>query len=122
MINLDLVKENFTKRTKAVVAVHYGSHIVDVNEIKHFCTENKILLIEDAAQAFGSKIDNINAGTVGDYGCYSFHETKNIHCGLGGAFVRIMKKAMKKQSRYGSEAQIGKKKLEVWLINILGWS
>lgn len=87
MISPEILQENISSKTKAVVAVHYGSHIADVEELKKICELNDILLIEDAAQAFGSKINDKNVGTYGNYGCFSFHETKNLHCGLGGAFV-----------------------------------
>jgi dTDP-4-amino-4,6-dideoxygalactose transaminase len=58
-----------------------------LDEIKNICEDENLIFIEDAAQAFGSKFKDKYAGTYGNYGCFSFHETKNIHCGMGGAFV-----------------------------------
>ena len=85
MIDVADVLKKINKRTKAIVAVHYGGHPAKILELRKICKKNKIMLIEDAAQGFGCTINNKQLGTFGDIGCYSFHETKNIHSGLGGA-------------------------------------
>jgi dTDP-4-amino-4,6-dideoxygalactose transaminase len=71
----------------ALVVVHYAGQLCDMPTIKTFCESHEILLVEDAAQAFGCELFGQHAGTFGDFGAFSFHETKNIHCGLGGALV-----------------------------------
>ena len=75
------------KNVLAIVNVNYGSYVNNINEFKNICLKNKIYLIEDAAQAYGSLFKNKNIGTFGDFGCFSFHETKNIQSGLGGALI-----------------------------------
>lgn len=86
-LNPKEVEKNISKNTCGVVAVHYGSHLSELEQLKQICDDNNLVLVEDAAQAFGSAYRKKMAGTYGNYGCFSFHETKNLHCGLGGAFV-----------------------------------
>ena len=71
----------------ALIVVHYAGQMCDMPAIKSFCDDHNIFLVEDAAQAFGCEMKGKHAGTFGDFGAFSFHETKNIHCGLGGALV-----------------------------------
>ena len=79
------IKSKVSKKTCAIVIIHYQGFCVDyIFELKKFCKNNGIFLIEDAAQAFGSFFKNKHLGTIGDFGCYSFHHTKNIHSGIGG--------------------------------------
>lgn len=87
MIDINEVKKSITKKTKVLVAVHYGSFAAELKDLKKLCTKHKIKLVEDAAQSFGSFLNNKAIGTFGDIGCYSFHETKNIHAGLSGAIT-----------------------------------
>ena len=96
MINLENIKKLKTNYTKAVIVVHYGAFCINLSKILKYCKNNNIYLIEDAAQAFGSKKNNNFYGTIGDFGCYSFHETKNIHSGLGGALYVKNKKDFQK--------------------------
>ena len=61
-------------------------------QIKNICLKNKLYLVEDAAQSFNSFFKKKAVGTFGDFGCYSFHETKNLHAGMSGALVLKNKK------------------------------
>ena len=81
------IQQACTNRTKAIVAVHYGGYNNEIDAISSFCAENNIILIEDAACALGSQYDGRYLGTFGDLATFSFHETKNITCGKGGALV-----------------------------------
>lgn len=74
-------------RTKAIVVVHYAGVPCEMDAIKKIAKVNKLIIIEDAAQAILSKYKDQYAGTIGDFGCLSFHETKNIQCGEGGALL-----------------------------------
>jgi perosamine synthetase len=89
VVSLNTIKKCITSNTKAVVVVHlYGFIIPDILDIANYCKENDILLIEDVAQAMGTKIDNKMAGTFGDFGVFSFHSHKNMTTlGEGGMLV-----------------------------------
>ena len=96
-LSYESVLNNYNKNTKAVVLVHIGGIISkDIFKIKKFCSEKKIFLIEDAAQAHGSKINNIYAGTFGDFGAFSFYSTKIITTGEGGMITFKNKKYFNK--------------------------
>jgi dTDP-4-amino-4,6-dideoxygalactose transaminase len=78
--------------TKAIVCVHYAGYPCDLTELRTLCDQHKLFLIEDAAQAIGAfhiapNGTQIPAGSVGDFAAFSFHDTKNIHCGEGGACI-----------------------------------
>jgi dTDP-4-amino-4,6-dideoxygalactose transaminase len=81
------IKRLLTNKTRAVVACHYGSNLAPVEELARICKENGVPLIEDFAQSFGATLNGKRAGLFGDLACTSFHQTKNIHCGLGGALI-----------------------------------
>ncbi len=86
-VSLSTIKKYTSKRTRAVIAVHYGGVCNDIDAIAEHCDDEKIILIEDAAQAYGSVYKNKKLGTFGLMGCYSFHGTKNDVSGEGGALV-----------------------------------
>ena len=97
-INEDLISRSITKRTKAIIVVHYAGFACDMLKIKKIAKKNNIFLIEDAAQSFLSKYKSKYLGTIGDIGCISFHETKNITSAEGGAILINNKKLIKKCS------------------------
>ena len=76
-----------SKKTKAVVVVHYAGIACDIDTIKEVIKGSNIILIEDAAQAFDSYYKGKPLGTFGVVSTFSFHETKNITCGEGGLLV-----------------------------------
>lgn len=88
-LNIDstLIEAAITPRTKALVVVHYAGVACNMDAIKAICLKHKILLIEDAAHAFGACYNDTLLGTLGDYGVISFDHTKNIHCGQGGMLL-----------------------------------
>jgi dTDP-4-amino-4,6-dideoxygalactose transaminase len=86
-INPDDINRVITDRTKVIMPVHYGGVACRMDEIVEIAKKKDIYIIEDAAQAIGSKYKGKYLGTIGNIGCYSFHETKNITCGEGGALV-----------------------------------
>ena len=97
MPNFFEIKKKITKKTKAIVLIHYQGYSVDyLEELKNLCKRKKILFVEDAAQAFGSYYKNKPLGSFGDFACFSFHETKNIHSGTGGLLVVNNKKFLNK--------------------------
>ncbi len=88
-LNLDETKIEaaITKKTKAIVPVHYAGVACEMDTIKAIAEKHHLLVIEDAAQGYDAYYKNKPLGTIGDMGCFSFHETKNIMAGEGGLFV-----------------------------------
>ena len=88
-LNIDhkLIEASITSKTKAIVVVHYAGIVCDMEKIQEICRKHNLYLIEDAAQALLSKYNNQFAGTFGHLACFSFHETKNIISGEGGALI-----------------------------------
>ena len=76
-----------TDRTRVVVAVHYGGVGCDMAALGALAAERGLLLVEDAAQGIGASVDGRALGTIGELGALSFHETKNVSCGEGGALL-----------------------------------
>jgi Predicted pyridoxal phosphate-dependent enzyme apparently involved in regulation of cell wall biogenesis len=83
-IDVEAVRSAVTDRTRAVLAIHYAGVPFAVAELSELARERGLLVIEDAAHAFGSAVDGCEAGTFGDLAVFSFHHTKNISCGEGG--------------------------------------
>jgi len=86
-MNIDekLIEEAVTARTKAIVPVHYAGVACEMDTIMEIAREFNLLVIEDAAQGVLSTYKGKTLGTIGQLGGLSFHETKNIICGEGGA-------------------------------------
>lgn len=97
MPSFDQIKKLVTKKTRAIVIVHYQGFSVDyLDKLQEFCRKKNIFLVEDAAQAMGSYFKDKPLGSYGDFGCISFHHTKNIHSGIGGLLILNNKKLKKK--------------------------
>lgn len=86
-INEQLIENAITDKTKAIVPVHYAGVSCEMDVIMDLANKYNLLVIEDAAQGIMSKYRGKALGTIGDYGCYSFHETKNFSMGEGGALL-----------------------------------
>ncbi len=83
-IDVDHVRQLITKKTKAVVAVHYAGVACDMNPLMQLAEKNNFFVVEDAAQAIDSYYNGRPLGSIGHLACFSFHETKNIISGEGG--------------------------------------
>lgn len=79
------IREKITDKTKAIMIVHWGGYPCDMDEIQTIANEYDLLVIEDAAHAFGAKYKNKNIGTISDYTCFSFQSIKHLTTGDGGA-------------------------------------
>jgi dTDP-4-amino-4,6-dideoxygalactose transaminase len=88
-LNIDeaLIEVAITARTKAIVTVHYAGVACEMDSIMDIANRHKLLVIEDAAQGVMAKYKGRHLGSIGHLGCYSFHETKNIISGEGGALL-----------------------------------
>ena len=88
-MNLDerLIEDAITEKTKVIVPVHYAGVGCAMDEIMEIAARHHLMVVEDAAQGVYAYYNGRALGTIGDFGCYSFHETKNYSMGEGGALV-----------------------------------
>lgn len=104
-MNIDplCVEKAITKRTKAIVPVHYAGIGCQMEKLLALTDNNRIAIIEDAAQAYKAEYNSRLLGTIGNFSAISFHDTKNITCGEGGALIV-------NDSRYAERAEIIREK------------
>ena len=104
-MNMDetLIEDAITPRTKAIVPVHYAGVACEMDTIMDIAKRHHLLVIEDAAQGIMSTYKGQALGAIGDFGCFSFHETKNYSMGEGGALLI-------KDPQYVEEAEIIREK------------
>ncbi|MGI6062841.1 dTDP-4-amino-4,6-dideoxygalactose transaminase [Blautia sp.] len=88
-MNIDekLIEQAVTEKTKAIVPVHYAGVSCEMDRIMELAKKYDLKVVEDAAQGVEAYYHGKALGTIGDFGCYSFHETKNYTMGEGGALV-----------------------------------
>lgn len=88
-MNIDETKieEAITDKTKVIIAMHYAGVSCEMDMIMEIARKHNLMVVEDAAQGVMSTYKGKYLGTIGDFGCYSFHETKNYSMGEGGAIV-----------------------------------
>jgi dTDP-4-amino-4,6-dideoxygalactose transaminase len=86
-LSLDSVERALSPRTKAVLVMHYGGNCGDMNALLSLCEARGVAVVEDAAQCVGSTYKGRPLGTLGALGALSFHETKNVGAGEGGALL-----------------------------------
>lgn len=99
MLDPSDVDAKVSDHTVAVITVHYGGYCSDLSSLLRICGNHQLYFIEDAAQAFDSYYNGQALGTFGDFGAFSFHETKNIHAGLSGALL-LNKKGFSDRARH----------------------
>lgn len=88
-MNIDerLIEDAITDRTKVIAVVDYAGVACDMDQIREIADRHHLRIVEDAAQAVGSYYKDRPCGLLGDFGCFSFHETKNYSMGEGGAIL-----------------------------------
>jgi dTDP-4-amino-4,6-dideoxygalactose transaminase len=86
-INEDLIEEAITNKTKVIIPVHYAGVSCNMTKILSLASHYNLKVVEDAAQGVMATYKGKYLGTIGDFGTYSFHETKNYSCGEGGALI-----------------------------------
>ena len=84
-ISIDDLKRKMNSRTMCVIPTHYGGSSADMDELTRLCED--VFVVEDAALSYGAKYKNKPLGSIGDFGILSFHETKNVSAGGGGALI-----------------------------------
>lgn len=125
----DIIKK-ITKKTKAIIVVHYGGYPVDMEQIVKICLQKKIILIEDCAHAEGTYYKGKHVGTWGDFGCFSFAAIKNMTTGDGGMLISKRKKNIDQartlswsgisQSTW-ERAKKGKRFKWEYMVSTVGW-
>ena len=91
-VSIDSIKKSLTKKTKAVMPVHFAGKSCKMHEIQTIARKNKLKIIEDCAHAIGGKLNKKHVGTFGDAGCFSFYPTKNLTTFEGGMVITNSKK------------------------------
>lgn len=86
-IDENKIEAAITSRTQVIVAMHYAGVACEMDTIMDIAKRHNLKVVEDAAQAVMSTYKGKALGTIGDFGCYSFHETKNYSMGEGGALL-----------------------------------
>ena len=86
-LSISNVKNNITKKTKAIIPVHIYGQACNIDEIRDIARENNLKIIEDCAHAVGTFHNSKHVGTIGDTGCFSFYPTKNITTAEGGMVI-----------------------------------
>lgn len=86
-MDANLIEEKITPKTKAIFPVHYAGVACDMDQIMEIAKKYELIVVEDAAQGVLAYYKDMPLGTIGDYGCFSFHETKNYVMGEGGAII-----------------------------------
>lgn len=123
------IERKITKKTKAVIVVHYGGHPVNLDPLIELCSQKKIALIEDCAHGTGSYYKNRHVGTFGQFGCFSFAAIKNLTTGDGGMLVGSSDKNIEKARTFAWSGisqttwQRVKEKKFRWKYNVasIGW-
>jgi len=100
-LNLDPddVRKKITHKTKAILPVHFGGHICDMDELMSIASKHNLFIVEDAAHAAGSSFNGKKAGSFGQFGCFSFHAVKNLATGDGGMITLNDKKSYERLLR-----------------------
>jgi len=87
LIDPEDIKKKITPKTKAIMVVHFGGQMTEMDEISRIARKHRLKIIEDCAHSFGAKYKNRLAGTIGDIGVFSFYAIKNLTTGEGGMII-----------------------------------
>ena len=119
-LDADALEELVTERTKVVVPVHYAGQACDMGRIMELAERRGLRVVEDAAQAVDATYEGRPLGGIGHLGCFSFHETKNIICGEGGALA-VNDEAMRRRAEILWEKGTNRAEFFRGEVNKYGW-
>jgi perosamine synthetase len=108
------IEDAITPKTKAIIAVHLYGNLCNMDEIMNIARKHNLYVIEDAAEAIGSIYKGKRAGTIGDFGVFSFHGTKTITTGEGGMFVTNNEGLYEKANILNSHGRNPKNPKQFW--------
>ena len=118
----DDVERKITSKTKAIMPVHIHGNPADMKRLKEISEKHGIPLIEDAAQAHGAEHEGKKVGGIGDMGCFSMQESKNITCGEGGMFVTNNEEYYERASKTMFFGEALDKEAREYISRVLGWN
>ena len=98
--------ENKITKKQKLIPVHFGGSACSIKDIVKIAKKNKIYVIEDCAQAHGTKFDNKKVGSFGDVSCFSFYATKHMTTGEGGILCTNNKKVMKLSKSFRNHGMV----------------
>jgi dTDP-4-amino-4,6-dideoxygalactose transaminase len=108
-IDVGQVEAALTPRTAAVMPVHLFGQPADMAALQSLSAAHSLLLVEDCAQSFGARVDGVQTGAIGDFGCFSFFPSKNLGCYGDGGLITARSTAMNERLRalrnHGSHVQ-----------------
>ena len=117
-INVDLIEKAITRKTKAIIPVHWTGRLCDMKKIQRIAKKHKLVVIEDAAQAMGSYYKDKHAGTFGDISAFSAHPLKNLNAlGDGGFIITNNKTYHDKIKLYRNHGLKGRDNVEIFGVN-----
>ena len=117
-LNPDLIEKSITKKTKAILVVHWAGRICEMDKIKKIAKKYNLFIVEDACHAALAKRKNTYAGNFGDIGCFSLHPLKNLNVwGDGGMMVTKNKKINDKLKLLRNHGLINRNKIKMFGIN-----
>jgi len=126
-MDMDDAAYKVTEKTKAIIPVHTFGQCADMDRVMQLASRQNLLIIEDAACAFGSKYAGQHAGTFGHTGCFSFHARKGLTTGEGGAVVvkgKIASKKIRLMSQFGIEGAYERSNKEITIpkVEMVGYN
>lgn len=120
-IDADKLEALITPKTKVIVPVHYAGVACDMDKIMEIANRYKILVVEDAAQAIDSYYKGRPLGSIGHFGCFSFHETKNITAGGEGGLLSVNDERFIKRAEIIWEKGTNRAEFFRGMVNKYGW-
>jgi len=117
-MNCEMIESKITKKTKAIMPVHWTGRVCEMNKIKNIAKKHNLLIIEDAAQGMGSFYKKKRAGTFGDISAFSTHPLKNLNALGDGGFILTNKKNLyEKIRRYRNHGMVNRDDMEIFGVN-----
>ena len=120
-IDANKIESLITEKTKVIVPVHYAGAACDMDKITDIARRHNLLIVEDAAQAVDSFYKGRALGTIGDFGCFSFHETKNITAGGEGGLLVINEERFVRRAEIIWEKGTNRAEFFRGTVNKYGW-
>jgi dTDP-4-amino-4,6-dideoxygalactose transaminase len=114
------IEQAISSKTKAILIVHYGGVGCAPDRVREIADKHRLWLVEDAAQAIGARYKGSGLGSVGHLSTFSFHETKNLHCGEGGALV-VNDAALLERAEIIREKGTNRKQFMLGLVDKYTW-